>query len=125
MARVAATYYLITFHKRCKIVLAIEPSQVPDYPLIFGLDTTKKRDSYAGEAYLCSPDGFIPGMQTSVGLMQLYLHSEVKSVAMASDFLYAKPNAVIDSFCRQLGFSEHDYYFIQSATGFKFEDCER
>ena len=88
-------------------------------------DLSRSKHYYDGEAFLCPPIQKPPGMQTTLGVVQISLDVDgtgagvVKSLAVEqpSDIVKYFGSAKVDSLCRQMGFSraDHDAIYTQEA----------
>ena len=94
-------------------------------------DIHSPRKYYDGEAYLCPPDQKPFGMQATIGLIQLYLHDEPRSVSaeQKSDLTKYFKRPVQDSLCRQMGFSMAAQGGLQPLAAFEsnytFKNCQK
>ena len=84
-----------------------------------GGDLRSSNHYYDGEVYLCPPEQKPAGMQTTLGVVQLFLNGDTKSLSVKrpSDIAKHFGNTKVDSLCRQMGFSraEHDVIYTQEA----------
>ena len=70
-------------------------------------DLLPTKQYYDGETYLCPPTQKRPGLQTTLGLIQIHLRGESRSLAIKkpSDIADYFGRDLRDSMCRQMGFS--------------------
>ena len=64
-------------------------------------------EHYQGEFFLCAPQQRPYGVQTVMGLTQLYLDKETKSISInsAQDVVDHFPQSTKDTMCRSMGFT--------------------